>query len=173
MTTSTRGIVFILTLILSVGLLTPPAEAQAKSVPLKGTLQRPSVVQSDKAYQMDNALPVKTKHRTKQIPIIVSKNERSVKPSRYTGRFYKPRWESVRRCIVWRESNDKPGVFQGGYTSASGLYQFILSTWRSMTKYNEPAAHYSRKIQDRIFWKVWNNGKGKYHWKYGARYPCF
>jgi hypothetical protein len=31
-----------------------------------------------------------------------------VSESTYTGKHYAPRWESWRRCVVWRESRDNP-----------------------------------------------------------------
>jgi hypothetical protein len=49
---------------------------------------------------------------------------RDVTPSTYAGKHYNARWETWRRCVVWRESRDNPKAANRS-SSARGLYQFL------------------------------------------------
>lgn len=111
------------------------------------------------------------KKKRKKLPIVHTRYERKIPDSKYRGKYYAPKFESTRKCIVWRESNGKLRVTNP--SGAGGLYQFMPSTWRAYTGLPGGAQNYSRKVQDRAFWKAWNHGKGKNHWRYGANYPCW
>lgn len=50
------------------------------------------------------------------------------------------------------------------YAGASGKYQFMPGTWRSVTGLAPPASNYSEQVQDRAFLKLWNNGAGASNW---------
>jgi len=71
--------------------------------------------------------------------------------------------EKVRKCIMWRESNNlnlKPN-----YASASGYYQFIDSAWKHFAgKAHAYQASYA--VQTIRFWMVWKHGDGKNQWNY-------
>lgn len=49
--------------------------------------------------------------------------------------------------------------------SASGKYQFIDSTWYSVTGLSGHASDYSEATQDAAFIKLWANGAGASHWQ--------
>jgi len=49
-------------------------------------------------------------------------------------------------------------------SSASGAYQFIDSTWKSVTGLAPPASAHSPDVQDRAFEDLWDGGSGAYHW---------
>lgn len=71
--------------------------------------------------------------------------------------------ESTRRCIVHRESRGLYHVVNPS-SGASGAYGFLDSTWRNVTGLPGKASDYSKKVQDRAFYKLFNNGAGKHHW---------
>jgi LysM repeat protein len=70
---------------------------------------------------------------------------------------------SVAACIRQHESG---GDYQAENpsTSASGAYQFVDSTWRSVTGLAPPASDYSKATQDRAFAELWDGGAGAHHW---------
>lgn len=53
---------------------------------------------------------------------------------------------------------------ENGVSTASGAYQFVDGTWRSVTGLQPPASAYSRAVQDRAAVKLWAGGKGAHHW---------
>lgn len=103
-----------------------------------------------------------------------------VRDTTYHGKHYAPRWESWRKCVVWRESRDNPRA-ANRTSSARGLYQFLQSNWHiSLThmvmaehKHRraevkalraKPIHHWSRYWQDAAFWTVLDGGAGAKHW---------
>jgi hypothetical protein len=145
------------------GSLSPSDAATPDPVAL-GPTQPPSAAQG----------PAKgsTASTQKRRTYIVSRNERRISPSAYQGKHYDARFEPIRRCIVWRESNGQYRV-RSRVSTASGAYQFIDGTWRNNSGLSAPASAHSRYEQDRVFWKLWNHGKGWRHWWYGQRYACW
>jgi len=100
----------------------------------------------------------------------VSRSMTGIRSSAYIGRYYSPRHERTRKCIVRRESH-------GNYRIASrsgrykGAYQFNAHLARSTAKkmgrpdlVNKPINRWSRFEQDKAFWTVWNHGRGRGHW---------
>lgn len=109
-------------------------------------------------------------------------DERGYEKSAYKGRWYKPQWESVRKCIGTRESHFQYMLSNGG------AYQFMASdrwpvslSWmmkkETRKMYGKQAANrmqrvlsnhevnqWSRYWQDFSFWVVFRNGAGKHHW---------
>jgi hypothetical protein len=150
-------------------------EAREATVPV--VAQGPSVVNKRAVLSTESTDEKKVARKKRQrvprhVPIVYSKYEKRIKPSKYHGKWFDKKYESIRRCIVWRESNGRYHVVNGSSGSA-GAYQFMPSTWRANSKYGGSASDYKRKIQDHIFWKVWNRGHGRMHWWYGQRYPCW
>jgi hypothetical protein len=103
-----------------------------------------------------------------------------VSESTYTGKHYAPRWETWRKCVVWRESRDNPRA-RNRTSSASGTYQFLDRSWRKSLVWMllpehrdqrrevralraQPINAWPRYWQDAAFWTVLDNGKGAKHW---------
>lgn len=98
--------------------------------------------------------------------------------SKYRGKYYNPRYEWIRKCVVYRESRNHLRVVNR-YSGAGGLYQFLPSTARVVARrMHRPdlvwvhPSRWSRKAQDRAFWVLWNHGKGRSHW-YSRTRPCW
>ncbi len=90
-----------------------------------------------------------------------------IRSSAYIGKYYSPRHERTRKCIVRKES-------RGNYRIASrsgrykGAYQFNAQLARHTAKKmgrpdlaNKPINRWSRFEQDKAFWTVWNHGRGR------------
>lgn len=71
--------------------------------------------------------------------------------------------ETVRRCIVHRESRGLYHVVNPS-SGASGGYQFLDRTFHAVTGLPGKASDYPKKVQDRAFYKLFANGKGRHHW---------
>ena len=107
-------------------------------------------------------------------------------PSLYQGKWFMPRKEDVRRCILNRESNFNyratSGVYHGAYQMSSALARgatwmmqpevrremgdegvAILETLRKLTPNK-----WNRYWQDRAFWTIWREGDGARHWRGGC-----
>ena len=54
---------------------------------------------------------------------------RGFEPSLYQGKWYDKKWESTRKCIMWRESRFDYRAANKS-SSARGAYQFLDSQWR-------------------------------------------
>lgn len=65
----------------------------------------------------------------------------------------------IARC----ESGGNPRA-QNATSTASGLYQFLDSTWTGTTGLAPPASAYSAATQTAAFWKLWNGGAGAGNW---------
>lgn len=107
-------------------------------------------------------------------------------PSLYTGKWFMPGKEDVRRCILDRESNfnylSSNGTYHGAYQMSSALARG--ATWmmqgevrREMGNEGVAIVQALRKVspnkwnrywQDRAFWTVWRNGSGARHWHGGC-----
>jgi len=102
---------------------------------------------------------------------------REVKSSAYRGKFYNPRYESVRKCIVHRESRGHYGVVNR-YSGAGGAYQLMPPLRRFAAKKmgdpwlaNIPANRWSRRQQDNAFYAIVHY-EGLKHWR-GGNIRCF
>ena len=125
-----------------------------------------------------------------------TRDMRGVEPSLYRGRFFKASKESIRRCIVKRESEGQYDVRGGGGNRYFGAYQMsdaladgathmmlkehtkILGekTARSLMKQLRatPPNAWPRYWQDAAFSTVYNwksPGSGARHWA-GGRWHC-
>lgn len=102
---------------------------------------------------------------------------REVPSSAYRGKFYNPRYENIRKCIVHRESRGHYGVVNR-YSGAAGAYQFMGPLRRFAAKKmgrpdlaGIPANRWSRYNQDRAFYTVVRY-EGLKHWR-GGNIRCF
>ncbi len=113
---------------------------------------------------------------------------RGVRESLYQGKWYMPRHEERRRCIMKRESNanyeavSAAGLYRGAYQMNRALA--IGATWLMQREVRRemgeeglkivrslrevPPNKWNRYWQDRAFWTIWSHGKGKHHWRGGA-----
>ena len=132
------------------------------------------------------------------VPVVVSKHaaiQTGVKDSAYTGRYYNPRYEAKRKCIVKRESNghyfstNRRGGYFGAYQMTAplatgagwmmraelrSLYGFEVGTKIARELRATPAHKWHRFYQDMAFWTIANwrgNGTGLKHWR-GGRFHC-
>lgn len=100
--------------------------------------------------------------------------------SLYQGKWYSPKWEDERKCIMKRESNYNYKA-ANKTSSARGAYQFLDSQWRvSLTHMlmpehkdqreevlalrDKPIHKWSPYWQDAAFFTAWRHGEGKQHW---------
>jgi len=111
-------------------------------------------------------------------------------PSLYQGKWYMPRKEGIRRCIVLRESHANyrvvgAGTYFGAYQMNRGLaisatYIMQKEVRREMGKRAAKLVRALRKTnpnnwnrywQDRAFWTIWHHGAGAGHWG-GGSHSC-
>jgi hypothetical protein len=111
--------------------------------------------------------------------------------SLYQGKWYMPKREKLRKCISKIESHHHYKAGRGDYYR--GAYQFSKPLTRGVTWMMQPEVRkemgaagvdllqdlrkkpmnqWNRYWQDRAFWTIWNEGKGKNHWGAG-RGRCF
>lgn len=100
--------------------------------------------------------------------------------SLYQGKWYHPRWEKKRKCIMWRESRFNYRA-ANKRSSARGAYQFLDRQWRKSLTYmlmpehksqrkevralrDKPINQWNRYWQDAAFYTAWRHGKGAKHW---------
>ena len=112
----------------------------------------------------------------------VAKSTQGYAASLYRGKWYKPKWEDERKCIMKRESHFNYRA-ANRTSSARGAYQFLDSQWRRSLTYmlmpehadrkkeikalrDKPIHKWNRYWQDAAFFTVWRHGEGKHHWYY-------
>jgi hypothetical protein len=112
-------------------------------------------------------------------------------PSLYQGTWFRPEVESIRQCIMDRESNFNyaavgAGTYFGAYQLNRGLAVTATRTMEPEVRQEMGAEgvkvlralrrvapnHWNRYWQDRAFYTVWHNGAGKGHWQ-GGGLNCF
>ena len=112
-------------------------------------------------------------------------------PSLYQGKWFMPAKEDIRRCIMDRESNFNyravgAGTYFGAYQMNRGLAVAATYTMQKEVQKELGAEGvaivkalrsknpntWNRYWQDRAFWTIWNQGKGKHHWS-GGGLNCF
>jgi hypothetical protein len=100
----------------------------------------------------------------------VSRSLRGVRPSAYVGKHYRARYERTRRCIVRKESGgnyriaSRTGKYQGAYQFNAYLANATARKMGRRDLVGKPMRRWSRFEQDKAFWLVWNNGRGRSHW---------
>lgn len=100
-----------------------------------------------------------------------------VQRSLYVGRYYDTRYESVRRCIVERESMgyydvvSSNGTWHGAYQFAVGTSNIAAQRMDRPDLVGVPASRWDRAEQDEAFWTMWDHGRGAGHWA-GGRWSC-
>ena len=114
----------------------------------------------------------------------LSKDRYGIRPSLYRGSWFSAKAEKHRICIAKRESHgnykarSSGGVYQGAYQMNRGLARG--ATWmmqpavrkqfgdegvRILVKLRKtPVVQWNRYWQDRAFFTIWRDGRGKSHW---------
>jgi hypothetical protein len=120
-----------------------------------------------------------------------SSDRTGFEPSLYQGKWFMPNREDLRKCISKVESHHQYKAGSGRYYR--GAYQFSKSlaqgvTWMMQAEVKDemgdsgvdlikelrktPMNEWNRYWQDRAFWTIWDEGKGKNHWS-AAKARCF
>jgi hypothetical protein len=100
----------------------------------------------------------------------VSRSLSGVRSSAYVGRYYSPRHERTRKCIVRKESGgnyriaSRTGKYRGAYQFNANLARHTAKKMGRPDLARKPINRWSRFEQDKAFWVVWNNGRGRGHW---------
>lgn len=121
----------------------------------------------------------------------IAKSTNGIHPSLYKGKWYSPKHDDFRRCIMHRESRGNYRA-ANSRSSARGAYQFLDKQWRDglvwmMLKEekrtggrkkkeiralrDKPIHKWNRYYQDRAFWTAFRKGDGARHWHYPGS-PC-
>ena len=111
-------------------------------------------------------------------------------PSLYTGKWYMPNKEKVRKCIILRESHAYYGstssIYHGAYQMTAALGDG--AAWMMQKEVRKelgdsvgiklmrdlrrtPVQKWNRYWQDRAFWTIWRHGAGAHHWG-GGSHSC-
>ena len=77
--------------------------------------------------------------------------------------------ESVRACIIYRESRGNYRARRTDGGTASGAYQFIDTTWRAVTGRRDSAWQAPKAVQDKAFYTLFANGRGRSAWSYPSK----
>jgi hypothetical protein len=112
-------------------------------------------------------------------------------PSLYQGKWFVPEVESIRKCIMDRESNFNyasvgAGTYFGAYQMNRGLAVGATQAMEDEVRKEMGAEgvailkalrsiapnHWNRYWQDRAFYTIWKNGAGKGNWR-GGGLNCF
>ena len=119
-----------------------------------------------------------------------ARDRKGYEPSLYQGRWYMPKREAVRRCIMRRESWHNYRAHGGRWTGAYQMSRALArgATWEMQPEVKRdfgeagvailrelrrtPMWKWDRYWQDRAFWTIWRKGKGKSHWR-GGDTACF
>lgn len=119
-----------------------------------------------------------------------ARDRKGFEKSLYRGKWYMPKREAVRRCIMRRESwhnyRAHGGRWHGAYQMSRPLARG--ATWEMQPEVRRefgkegvailkqlrrtPTWKWNRYWQDRAFWTIWRKGDGKSHWRAGDS-PCF
>lgn len=100
----------------------------------------------------------------------VSRSLSGVRSSAYVGRYYSPRHERTRKCIVRKESGgnyriaSRTGKYRGAYQFNANLARHTARKMGRSDLARKPFNRWSRFEQDKAFWVVWNHGRGRGHW---------
>lgn len=163
MTFSARVVTAALT-VLAVGVTLAPATASAATV-------APTAVRTDNSG--DRLTAAERAERSARVPT----SRVGVFPSAYIGRYFDARFEAMRKCIVRRESNGRYGVtsangrYRGAYQMNQGLANAAARKMGRGDLVGTSPAGWSRFLQDKAFWVIFNHGAGAGNWR-GGRWSC-
>jgi hypothetical protein len=124
----------------------------------------PTITGTTAASSVSTAAPAGERNKK------VSRSKRGVRPSAYIGKKYKSRYERTRRCIVRKESGgnyriaSRTGKYRGAYQFNAHLASHTARRMGRPDLARKPMNRWSRFNQDKAFWLVWDNGRGRSHW---------
>ena len=160
------SMVIVGTIVPATALVSPPQQVYAKSTPT-ATVQ---VVKLSHEYRMSQSKD--------------AKDMMGYEDSLYQGKWYKKKWEKIRKCIMYGESRFNYRS-ANKTSSARGAYQFLDRQWRDGLVYmlleeskeskdglskkikklrDKPIDEWNRYYQDRAFFTAWRNSSGMKHW---------
>lgn len=192
-----------LPVVLSLALATPAIAGAVTQASAPGA-SRPAFVVAVPAVATPRLVPISAREqrRLTQAEFVSFANHSmhtrdlvGVEGSLYRGEFYVPEQETVRRCIVKRESEGRytavsPGTpYYGAYQMSAALAEGV--TWMLLPEHKEllgvdaaktilahlrqtPASEWPRYWQDAAFSTIYNwerEGSGASHW-FGGRWTC-
>ena len=174
---------------LVIGMLSAPAAIADEPATAPGvTAEAPSAVEAEIA-----TATAKLGTRSNEVLFAHGKSTardmRGIMKSLYRGKWFMPKKEKKRRCIVKRESHGNyravsaKGLYRGAYQmnrrlAVGATYQMQREVAKEMgpraaaevAKLRKiPTQKWNRYWQDRAFWTIWKKGKGASHWRGGAR----
>ncbi len=178
-----------------------PASAAFADDPTPVAPAQPAVVEEDPAIPVgdEGNDPTAGEAVSRQVRIAVetahafgspeSRDLIGYEVSLYQGKWYMPNREKLRKCISKIESHHHykaGGYYRGAYQFSKALAQGV--TWMMQPEVKKemgdagvdlvqdlrktPMNKWNRYWQDRAFWTIWNEGKGKNHWRAGKG-RCF
>ena len=165
---------------------TVPTVTQSQAQTRVAKMPDPQSIVTPKPQEKDAPLTGKAGVTPRSLPILMRVNtpddERGYEKSAYRGKWYDPRYESIRKCIGTRESHFTYMMSNGGAYQFMSYDRWPISLAWMMKKetrkeYGKAAANrmwrvlsktevnkWSRYWQDFAFWVVWRHGAGKHHW---------
>ena len=158
-----------------------PAPASVDATTVTG--EPAATGQTQKVSTSSRALAVE-RERNYARGLGLAKDRYGIRPSLYRGAWYSPVAEKHRICIAKRESHgnykasSSRGIYQGAYQMNRSLARG--ATWmmqpsvkklmgaegvKILTKLRKtPVMQWNRYWQDRAFFTIWRDGRGKSHW---------
>ena len=151
-------------------------------VPNPDTAETPAVTSQNVSRTAQNSAIERERNYARGLGL--AGDRYGIRPSLYRGSWYSPKAEKHRICIAKRESHgnykarSSGGVYQGAYQMNRGLARG--ATWmmqpavrkqfgdegvRILAKLRKtPVVQWNRYWQDRAFFTIWRDGRGKSHW---------
>lgn len=179
-----------LTIALAMVLATPVTIANADTEPREVSVQHRAAVVAYDSLVEPRMAPMPREYRAAKSKD--AKDMKGFEPSLYRGKWYTPKAERQRKCIMDRESSFSYHA-ANPTSSARGAYQFLDNNWRdglvhmfikeskktddglvkeARKLFGKPIHKWNRYWQDRAFFTAWRFGEGKHHW-YHSSIRCF
>lgn len=149
-----------------------------------------SIVLSIALLTAPAAAPSEISHRSSAALSGAAQDMKGFEPSLYTGKWFDPKWEDTRKCIMQRESRFNYKAANGS-SSARGAYQFLDRQWRDGLVWmllpearkagledeveslrDIPIHKWNRYWQDAAFYTAWRHGEGAKHWHLNGALGC-
>jgi len=169
------------------GVVLAPVVAAAEADSASPSVIAPATADSATDSQQVNSSPqalAAERERNYARGLGLASDRYGIRPSLYRGAKFSPRAEKHRICIAKRESHGNykarsaGGVYEGAYQMNRGLARG--ATWMMQPSVKKlmgaegvkileklrktPVMKWNRYWQDRAFFTIWRDGRGKSHW---------